>query len=454
MVRGRGLGLSLGLVLFGASCAVEVDGRSRKIEARLENTPATSKDADGTSTTAASTATATHAPSKPAHVGERIEIHGLPVLRLAGSPREMGFQHGRALAAGIKQGFEEFVLQHRCHGIRARYEQIAKRVDTEVDFPERIRAELDGMMEGMKASGLDLAVPMLKRDLKTIDLAVLNSIDHWGLFGCSGFTAWGRCTDDGGVLCARNFDFDVDREKQAIARLGLVLVFEPNDGHRFVSFAFPGLIGAVTGLSDAGVGVFLHVGNGGFGGGEVGRSLPPAMIARTVLEECAPAGAAKRARDLLAICNIRNSYLFRVVTTGEGAPPTTVFEVDPRGFEEQKLPDGSKDEPPLLVTTNHYLTRGALFEAIPDSQIRWSNLEDAESKCLAAGDRVIDASEAWTGLAAVKQEGFILTLHSIVWKPRTQELWAALSQFDGARARAAPRKDPVKLKLDELFADA
>ena len=35
-------------------------------------------------------------------VGAVVDVQGLPVLRLAGSPREMGFAHGRALAAGIK----------------------------------------------------------------------------------------------------------------------------------------------------------------------------------------------------------------------------------------------------------------------------------------------------------------------------------------------------------------
>jgi hypothetical protein len=422
------------------ACAVEVD------RGTIRRTLPTIADADGD---------ADDRPQVAAVPGKLVDIHGLPVLRLAGTPRDMGFQHGRALAAGIKEGFEEFVLGYRCHGIRARYEQIAKRVENEVEFPERIVAELEGMLEGMRAAGIDLTLPMLKREMKLIDLEVLNSIDHWGLFGCSGFTAWGRCTEDGDVLCARNFDFDVDRGKKAIARLGLVLAYEPQGRHRFVSFGFPGMAGAVSGLSEEGVGAFLHVGNGGFGGGDVGLSLPPAMLARIVLEECSPADAAARTRELLATAHIRNSYLIRIVTPGVDAPPTTVFETDPLGFGEQRLPDESKGEPPLLVTTNHYLTRPAQFSAIPDSQIRWCNLEDCEKKCLIGGDRVIDPDEAWTGLGVVKQEGGILTLHSLVWRPRTQELWAAFCEVDpqGRRALASSRKQPARLRLGELFGD-
>jgi hypothetical protein len=446
MGRRSRLGPAIGLVMLGAGCAVEVD------RARGGGTRAT---AAGVSIPLPALAAAPVPKAEPAVRGALVEVKGLTVLRLAGTPREMGYAHGRALAERIREGFEEFVLGYRCHGIRARYEQIARRVENEVDFPERVLEELEGMLEGIQASGTDLTLPMLRRELRLVDLKVLNSVDHWGLFGCSGFTAWGRCTADGEVICARNFDFDVDPNQQAVVRLGVVLVFEPEDALRFVSFSFPGMVGAVSGISEAGVGVFLHVGNGAFGGGEEGRSLPPAVLARLVLEECSPATAAPRARELLASARFRNSYLVRIVTPGKDAPPTTVFEADPSGFQEQRLPDEESGEPPLLVTTNHYLTRGAQFSAIHDSKIRFCNLEDSARKCLADGDRVIAPEEAWEGLKIVRQDRGIVTLHSIVWKPATHELWAAFGGIDSERGRAiaAPRRPPARVALGELLGE-
>jgi hypothetical protein len=400
----------------------------------------------------ADAATAPAGISRRFAAGLATKVNGLPVVRLEGTPHEMGFQHGHALAAGIKEGFEEFVLRHRCNGMRARYEQIWKRVERDVEVPARFQEELEGMLEGMQAAGIDLALPMLKRDLGVGDLLVLNSIDHWGLVGCSGFTAWGRGTVDGNVLCARNFDFDVDPDTHAIARLGVILSFEPEDRRAFVSFGFPGMIGAVSGLSEAGVGAFLHVGNGGFGGGDEGRSLPLTMIARLVLEECGPAEAAKRARELLAGARLRNSFLFRLVTDGVAAPPTTVFEVDPSGIEEERLPDETKGEPPMLVTTNHYLTRAAHTIPFADSRTRFVNLEESGKKCLAAGDHAIDPDEAMRGLELVRQQRGAITLHSLVWRPRTQEVWASFSDVDPAsgRAVAAPRGS-ARVKLGQLL---
>jgi len=382
-----------------------------------------------------------------------VDVAGLPVLRLAGTPREMGYQHGFALAAGIKEGIEEFCIKYRCHGIRARYEQIRKRVETECIFPDAIVEELAGMLEGMKASGVDMNEPLLKRDLALCDLEVLNSVDHWGLFGCSGLTAWGACTKDGAVLTSRNFDFDADPQKWAIVRLGLVLVFEPKGGRAFASFAFPGLIGITTGVNEEGVACFLHVANGTFGGGEEGRSLPLTLIGRQLLEECAPAEAAPLVRDLLKGAHVRNAFLFRVVTPGQDAPPTTVFEIDSRGFGEQAPPDPKKGEPPLLIATNHYRTREAVFSAIPDSKVRYANLEAGAKSCLANGNHVIDPLEAWASLETVAQDAPIVTLHSLVLLPRTLEMWVAFSKLSERTGRpiAAPHIKAVHVDFLQLL---
>lgn len=395
-------------------------------------------------------ATASHRAPPP--IGVVTDLDGIRVLRMAGTPREMGFQHGKALAAEIKEGFLQFVLGYRCHGIKARYAQIQKRLENEIELPARFLDELDGMVEGMAASGVDLTLPLLKRPLDRSDLIALNTIDHWGLFGCSGFTAWGRATDDGGVLVARNFDFDVDQPAQAIARLNVVLCFEPDGAHSLASFAFPGLIGVTSGLSSRGVGAFLHVGNGAFGGGETGKTRPLLAIARELLEECEPAQVAPRARELLHGARIRNSFLFRLATPGIDAPPTTVFEIDPLAIVEQPLPAG--DAPPLLHTTNHFLARDGAFAAIPDSKIRYCTLEECATASLAYGDGRIDPSEAWTALGRVAQDRGIVTLHSLVWRPRTGELQLGVSEVVDGHAVSATAGRRRSLWLDELLAGA
>jgi hypothetical protein len=400
-----------------------------------------------------SVATASAARRSPPPVGVVADIDGLRVLRMRGTPRELGFQHGKAFAAEIKEGFERFVLGYRCHGIKARYGQIAKRIENEIAFPPRLLEELDGMVEGMAASGVDTTVALLKRPLSRDDLLALNTIDHWGLFGCSGFTAWGSATDDGGVLVARTFDFDVDQPEQAITRLNVVLCFEPAGAIPFVSLAFPGLVGVTTGLSARGVGTFLHVGNGAFGGGDPGRTVPLLAIARELMEQCGPDRVTAEARERLATARIRNSFLFRVTTDGRDAPPTTVFEVDPLGVGEQPLPDPARGAAPFLLATNHFVARESTFPAIPDSKIRWCSLEECATTALAGGDRRIGPDEAWTGLDQVKQSRGIVTLHALVWRPATGELWLGVSDLVDGRVVPATDGERRHLWLEELLAD-
>src|SRR6185369_3228459 len=74
--------------------------------------PAPTAAAPATATPKAATANAATAPTAaPAEVTPTT-VAGLPVLRLAGTPHEMGFQHGKALATGIKEGITEFCVKY------------------------------------------------------------------------------------------------------------------------------------------------------------------------------------------------------------------------------------------------------------------------------------------------------------------------------------------------------
>jgi hypothetical protein len=151
--------------------------------------------------------------------------------------------------------------------------------------------------------------------------------------------------------------------------------------------------------------------------------------------------------------HIRNAFLFRVVTPGQDAPPTTVFEIDSRGFDEQRPPDPAKGEPPLLIATNHYRTREAVFAAIPDSKVRFANLEADAKSCLANGNHVIDPLEAFAALETVAQDAPIVTLHALVLLPGTLDMWVAFSRVSDKTGRpiAAPHQKPVHVNLLQLI---
>ena len=73
--------------------------------------------------------------------------------------------------------------------------------------------------------------------------------------GCTAFAAWGGQTADRHLLVGRNFDweaapvFDEDR---------IVIICEPDNGIPFVSLSWAGMVGCVSGMNRAGLGVMVN----------------------------------------------------------------------------------------------------------------------------------------------------------------------------------------------------
>ncbi|MBT4478493.1 MAG: hypothetical protein HOC66_03700, partial [Flavobacteriales bacterium] len=72
-----------------------------------------------------------------------------------------------------------------------------------------------------------------------------HALNNYSLVGCTSFSAWGNNTKDGDIIHARNFDFyfgdDFAKEK-------VILMIQPDSGYAFVSYSWPGMMGAVSGM--------------------------------------------------------------------------------------------------------------------------------------------------------------------------------------------------------------
>jgi isopenicillin-N N-acyltransferase-like protein len=75
------------------------------------------------------------------------------------------------------------------------------------------------------------------------------------LVGCTSFAAWDNATVDGHLLLGRNFDFNAGR---CFDENKVVIYFEPDRGLKFISIAWPGMIGVVTGINQAKIAVSIH----------------------------------------------------------------------------------------------------------------------------------------------------------------------------------------------------
>jgi hypothetical protein len=204
--------------------------------------------------------------------GERHAKNGWIYLHLEGSPRDRGFQHGYLLAWEINGGLQACRAMWKHYTSREwawAVDKTSRFLEPKVD-PENL-AEIDGLVEGMKAAGLEVSRP---------ELIVYNAwfeLSYWWEEekkktgegspqapheSCSAFIATGGMTRDGGVVLGHN---TMDSYAGALANVVVDLV--PERGHRILMQCWPGWLHSGTDffVTDAGL-VGAETTIGGFAG--------------------------------------------------------------------------------------------------------------------------------------------------------------------------------------------
>src|SRR5262249_50227951 len=123
----------------------------------------------------------------------------------------------------------------------------------------------------------------------------------------------------------------------------LVTVYRPKGKHAFVSVGFPGLVGCLSGMNDAGLTVAVLESFGARQGeGRFNASgIPYAMCFRTLLEECTTIEEAKKRLEKMP----RTTILNLVIADTRG---TGVLEITPKSVVLRQPQKGT------LSCTNHF----------------------------------------------------------------------------------------------------
>jgi hypothetical protein len=181
----------------------------------------------------------------------RFQQNGWTYVHLEGSPSEIGFQHGYLLAAEIQDAFQALRLQdtHRTNRDWAFFRKTAREmlwphIDTEY------KQELEGIVEGLKAHGMqldiddvvalnafeelsDYYVPWLNKQEKARNAPRLAAPGN-----CSAFIATGNMTKDHKIVIAHN------NWTSYLVGSRWVIMFDivPAKGNRILMDGFPGVI--------------------------------------------------------------------------------------------------------------------------------------------------------------------------------------------------------------------
>ena len=258
-------------------------------------------------------------------------LSGLPVLTVGGMPEEIGGAVGRlALWPGRRMAdYPSDLLRTFWLGwLRRPILRIGGRMARR--FPPEYRREMDAMYA---AAGLDH------------DQAVLGNTfyDVKKVAFCSALLVSAERSNEGGPLLGRNLDYPpLDYAHQ----FSLVTVYRPSEArHAFASIGFPGMVGCLSGMNDAGLTVaVMEAYQVRFGNRRLDLSgVPFALCFRRLLEECS---TMEEAYGMLNA--MRRTGLNSLVVADRKR--VAVFEITPDRVVVRGPRDGT------CICTNHFCT--------------------------------------------------------------------------------------------------
>lgn len=335
-------------------------------------------------------------------------IQGIPVMIVGGAPEEIGAAVGvlsKPAAEGILGYFDELLKRSKLDFVWPLLVKTSEKML--IRFPPDHRTELEA---AIKSSGLP-------RD----KIVVANCLWDIKKLGCSTLFVGPDRSTTGKPMMGRNFDFPT---LDVLQKYSLVIVSRPNGKHAYASICFPGLVGVVSGMNDAGLCIatldVVSASDGSPPFDLAGTPMIPSF--RRVLEECTTVEEAEKL--LRSIRHTTRLNLAACDAKGTGV----VFELTPRTVHLRKASDG------LCACTNHFRTEGLADNLSCD---RFTALE--KSRAIPK----LGLREVQDRLHAAHQGA--TTMKTMIFEPATRTLHIAIG--DGPTSA----KPLVKLELDSML---
>jgi hypothetical protein len=263
--------------------------------------------------------------------GELKYINGIPVLTVDGTPEEIGTAAGRLALQPAKRMAsypddilrEYYLAMFRIPLLHAGRLMVQR-------FPDDYRWEMEAVA----------AAAEVDRDLVVLGNTMF---DLKKVIACSALLVEPDHSSTGGTLMGRNLDFPSLGYAHEYC---LVTVYRPQGvKHAFATVGFPGVVGCLSGMNDAGLAVaVLEVAQVKMGERRFdGSGTPYALCYRRLLEQCSTIDEARAMLESMKRTGLSNL----VVADRDGV---ATFEVTP---ERVAIRRGQKG---TCVCTNHFCT--------------------------------------------------------------------------------------------------
>jgi hypothetical protein len=209
--------------------------------------------------------------------GELTQQNGKWILQTWGTHQQRGYAQGYLLGQPIRDLFDNYFYTIVAMGDPVVYSGLVSFYQQHFAVEQKYLSEAQGLVDGMQASGISLYHSELQRDLDADDIMTVNclvDLSYYDGFAsgingagpqCSSLSSWATATQadsllNGSVVISRLLDWNLDG---TLIANPLLLVSHPSepDEQKWISFTYPGFLGALSAISASGKAAFLNTGN-------------------------------------------------------------------------------------------------------------------------------------------------------------------------------------------------
>lgn len=273
---------------------------------------------------------------------------GLLVVRLKGQPFDMGYASGRLLREQTHTLEREFLEMIRGY---VPQDWKIKLLKNYITYRNRNLSDFIPLDYRLQILGSTMGCPDIHPQFGDYYDRVLNyhaaqdvsymMIDNplVSRAGCTAFAAWGKASAGGHLVTGRNFDWEA---AEVFSRDRVVILCEPDGGIPFISLAWAGMAGVVSGMNRAGVSVTI---NGAPCALPDDTASPVAIVARDVLQKTRNLS---EALDIIRKAKVFVSTIWLIGSRTDGK--FIVVERTPEGTAVRESDSES------IIASNHFQT--------------------------------------------------------------------------------------------------
>lgn len=308
--------------------------------------------------------------------------------------------------------------------------------------PEEYKTEIYGMSQYGSKEYDHVAPPYLRSLYLHAAHDIGHALSDLSLVGCTSFAAWGNNTSDGSLLVARNLDFYAGDK---FAQNKLISFVKPDKGYPFMSVAWAGMLGTLSGMNTEGLTVTLNSGKSDM---PLVAKTPISIVAREILQY------ASTINEAVTIAKKREVFVSESIMVASAKDGKAVLiEVSPQKFGIYDVPNNTQ-----LVCSNHFQSDAYKGDKNNEDAVANSHSEyryERMTQLLAENGKMDPVKAASVmrntdglnnialGYGNEKAINQLLAHHSVIFKPEQRQVWVSANPYQlGAY---------VAYDLDDIF---